>query len=72
MRNMDLEKKKLSQTIAESHRDEVNRIKTTHHESLSKKIADIQSQLSDVMELSKTYWDQHADKHGDTIINHQT
>ena len=63
MHVIDKQQKKLSGDLNAAHRDEVNRIKLTHHEIMEKKIADIQSQLKSVLELSKTYWDQHADEH---------
>lgn len=52
----------------EEHNQEVDKMKVRHQQELERKISGIQEELNNLMSLSKTYWEQHAENHNRHFI----
>ena len=55
--------KKISSDLEAAHAADVDQMKISHQKELEQKINSIQKELNGLINLSKMFWEKHAEKH---------
>ena len=62
MHAIEAKHKQMGNDIEAAHAADVDKMKSSHQEELEKKINSIQNELKTLLDLSKVYWEKHAEK----------